>query len=430
MTATTADRRHLDFAAQDGFWVLDTAGHILQANQAYCQMIGYSETELLGMRTYDVDVGGAAAGVAEHMGVLMRDGPVRYESQHRHKDGSLINVEVSAFCLRTSSSLVFGLIRDMTEHHKTQALATMQALSIAALSDAMYWTTSDGRIHDVNAAACHALGCSKVTLKGRRVVDFNPQWTAEVWAQYFAELKARGSLRFEYDQPQRNGHVVPVEVITNYVRCGDAELTVSTARELTERRAAERALAESERRYRLMFNLMSEGFCVVEMMFDQQNRPVDYCFLDVNPAFEAQTGLHNVVGRRMRELVPDHEAYWFELFGTVATTGSPIRFENEARALQRWYEVSAFRVGGSDSRNVGIIFEDVSERVRRQTAVAKQLDELIRWQSVMLDREDRIQQLKLEANQLSCRLGEQPRYASAAPFTGAADGGAGARASS
>ena len=96
---------------------------------------------------------------------------------------------------------------------------------------------------------------------------------------------------------------------------------------------------DSEARYRQLFDTLIEGFCTIEMIFDASGKPVDYRFLEINPAFEKQTGLRNAQGKRMRELAPNHEAHWFEIYGNIALTGEPLRFENEAKALGRHYEV-------------------------------------------------------------------------------------------
>src|SRR6185295_3143438 len=105
-----------------------------------------------------------------------------------------------------------------------------------------------------------------------------------------------------------------------------------------------------------------EGFCTIEVIFDAQGKPVDYRFLEINPAFERQTGMVNAQGKLMRELAPNHEQHWFDIYGRVAVTGDSARFENEARALGRIFEVCAYRVGGSESRKVAILFNDITDR--------------------------------------------------------------------
>jgi PAS domain S-box-containing protein len=114
--------------------------------------------------------------------------------------------------------------------------------------------------------------------------------------------------------------------------------------------------------YRALFEFIDQGFCTVEVLFDRQGRAFDYRFLDVNRAFEQQTGLENAVGRTMRDLAPGHEPHWFQVYGQVALTGIPARFEQRAEALGRWYDVYAFRVGEPEARQVAILFSDITAR--------------------------------------------------------------------
>lgn len=132
--------------------------------------------------------------------------------------------------------------------------------------------------------------------------------------------------------------------------------------DLTDRRRAELALRDSETRYRSLFDTIDEGFCIIEMIFDPAGRPIDYLFLEVNPAFSRHTGLVGAVGRRMKFIAPDHEQHWFDIYGRVALTGEPIRFEEAAEALDRYYEVYAFRVGEPESHRVAVLFNDISTR--------------------------------------------------------------------
>src|SRR5690606_12254122 len=99
------------------------------------------------------------------------------------------------------------------------------------------------------------------------------------------------------------------------------------------------AIRVSEEKYRGILASMDDGFCILQMLFDDVGRPVDYLFLETNPVFEKQTGLLDVVGKRVSALVPDLDRSWFELYGKVAVTGEAIRFENHAPAMGRWFEV-------------------------------------------------------------------------------------------
>ena len=147
---------------------------------------------------------------------------------------------------------------------------------------------------------------------------------------------------------------------------------VGMATDVDERRRAEAALRASEERYRTLFASIDEGFCVVEVLFDADGRPVDYRFLEANPAFERHTGLRGAVGRTARELVPGLEEHWFATYGRVAATGEPLRFVDEARPMGgRSFDVYAFRLGAPERRQVAILFTDVTERRRAEADQAR-----------------------------------------------------------
>nr|WP_304412459.1 ATP-binding protein [Methanobacterium sp. SMA-27] len=122
-----------------------------------------------------------------------------------------------------------------------------------------------------------------------------------------------------------------------------------------------KSLRESEEHYLTLFNSIDEGFCTIEVIFDSDNNPIDYQFLEINPAFTKQTGLEDAGGKLMRDLAPDHEEHWFEIYGKIALTGKPMRFVNPAKELNRWYDVYAFKIGSPESRQVAILFKDITK---------------------------------------------------------------------
>ena len=140
----------------------------------------------------------------------------------------------------------------------------------------------------------------------------------------------------------------------------------------TRQLEAEQQLRASEERYRTVFNSIDEGLCVIDMLFDADGAPCDFRFIETNPAFIKHTGLVDAVGKTMRDLVPGHEQHWFDIYGQVATTGEPVRFENEAKGLSRWYDVYATRLGGPLTHRLAVLFTDVTER-RRSDAALRQM---------------------------------------------------------
>lgn len=129
-----------------------------------------------------------------------------------------------------------------------------------------------------------------------------------------------------------------------------------------EQARAEADVHESEARYRSLLDSIDQGFCLFEMLYDPTGAPIDYRFLQVNRTFERHTGLHDAVGKTARELVPSLESHWVKIYGQVAATGEPLRFEQDSAAMGRWFEVEAVRVGAAERHQVALIFTDITAR--------------------------------------------------------------------
>lgn len=157
---------------------------------------------------------------------------------------------------------------------------------------------------------------------------------------------------------------------------------VGAMQDVTERRRAVERLRDSEQRFRSLFESMDEGYCVVEPVYDGTGAAVDYRYLMANPALEAQTGLRGVVGKTAREVMPAHEAHWIAAYARVAETGEPFRHTDRVADLNRWYDVSAFRIGPPGSRQVGVLFNDISAR-KRAEVLLREKDERLK---LLIDR--------------------------------------------
>lgn len=142
---------------------------------------------------------------------------------------------------------------------------------------------------------------------------------------------------------------------------GKAIRVIGAMLDLTQIRSAANALRQSEERFRTILETIEAAFAILEVKFDDQNKPVDYRFIEVNPAFEQQVGV-DLLGKWVTEYAPDLEPFWFEIYGRVASTGEPASFENYAKAFARWFDVRAVRVGDPADRQIAIIFNDVTER--------------------------------------------------------------------
>jgi signal transduction histidine kinase/CheY-like chemotaxis protein len=145
---------------------------------------------------------------------------------------------------------------------------------------------------------------------------------------------------------------------------GDITEWLGMSSDITERKQSAQELQQREEKYRTLFESIDEGFCIIEVLFSDSGRPVDFVYKEVNPAFERQSGLRNVVGRRTREFIPNLEEYWLEIYGNVALTGESVRLKNPGQSIDRYYDVYAFRVGEPEQHRVAVLFNDVTERER------------------------------------------------------------------
>ncbi|MCF3649202.1 PAS domain-containing protein [Synoicihabitans lomoniglobus] len=282
---------------------------------------------------------------------------------------------------------LFGTSQDVTRREETQrALATsrrqMEA-ALASMTDALFITDTQGRLIEFNDAFLtfhrfkHESECGLTLADYPEIFDvFMADGTpapAKMWVVARA-LRGETVTSAEYGVRRKDtGESWVGSYSFAPMRNEDGAIigSVVVARDITEQRRMETQLVESERRYHTLFDEMDEGFCVIDVIFDEHDHPVDFRFLVTNPAFEVQTGLKNVEGETMRKLAPDLEEYWFETYGRVALTGESAQLVNWAEELSRWYDVYAFRFGPTEQRQVAVLFKDVTERKLAEQRIYK-----------------------------------------------------------
>ncbi|HQO22897.1 MAG TPA: PAS domain S-box protein, partial [Spirochaetota bacterium] len=167
----------------------------------------------------------------------------------------------------------------------------------------------------------------------------------------------------------KNGSLMWVEFLANslFDENGNFIGLAGVTRDITER-------IKAEQNYKTLFNEMLDGFALHEIICDSTGIPVNYRFLNINPAFERMTGLKakDVVGRTVLDIMPDTEQYWIDTYGKVAVMGEPVFFENYAAAIGKYFKVTAFRPAAGQ---FVCIFSDITDRKRAEEEAEKQLAE-------------------------------------------------------
>jgi len=242
---------------------------------------------------------------------------------------------------------------------------------ISLMKDGVVVLDPSGRIIDMNTSAQNMMEMRESAVIGKSAKEVFARWSEDL-QNFFDEEEAQTEIRIKTTPPQYFD--LSLEPVCD--RNGKVTNRLVILHDVTKRNSVEIALLKSEERYRNLFSMMKEGFSIIEIVFDLAGKPIDYRFLEVNGAFEDQTGLFNVQGKLMRELVPDHEDFWFQKYGKIAMSGTPARFVHYARALGRWYDVYAYRVGVPEHRQVAVVFNDISARKHNEEVLVRKEAEL------------------------------------------------------
>ncbi|PSB30260.1 response regulator [Stenomitos frigidus] len=264
-----------------------------------------------------------------------------------------------------------GIDLDITDRKRSaEALQESEARfrQLAEKIDAVFWLREEpeGRVSYVSPAYERLWGWHPQELYENQYnwVDHLHPDDRDASSQAFQAKAAAGQFDEEYRIVLADGSIRWVHDRCFPLRDETGKLYrfVGIAEDITDRRQAQELLRLSEERYRTLFESMEDGFCVIEMLFDATNTPIDYRFLETNLAFAQQTGLEQAVGKTARQLIPGLEDHWYETYGRVALTGEPVRFENGAEVMNRWFDVYAFPIEQSESRKIALLFKDISER--------------------------------------------------------------------
>ena len=267
-------------------------------------------------------------------------------------------------------------------------------VTLTSIGDAVMTTDASGRITFLNPIAQALTGWQADAAVGQpiqsvfRIINEQSREPGEDIVQRVLQEGSVVTLANNTAIITREGQIIPIEDSAAPIKDNEGNISgvVLVFHDVTGKRRAQEALRESEKRYRNLFEAMNEGFALHEIICDDGGRPCDYRFLEVNPAFERQTGLKAVdlVGHTLYEVLPQSESLWVERYGSVALTGQPARFDHWSEALGRHYEVSAFQ---ANRGRFGVLFLDVTDRKKAEKFLRlanEQLEEKVQERTAAL----------------------------------------------
>jgi len=248
--------------ANEGYWLVDKQGRFLDVNEGYCRLIGYRPDEILKMRISDLEVSDAPDDARRRMQNVIRLGYDKFEARHRHKDGRLIDVEVSVSYVSVGHFVSF--VRDITERKKIQRDLEVTHTALDKGKVPLYWVNPQGQLMDVNDGACQSLGYSREELIGKFVWDLDPNYPPESRPQAWEKLKKSGVRIFEAHHRRKDGTIFPVEVTSNYVSFDNKEFSFLFAQDTTEKK-------ERERQTRFLTQIYTALFHTNQALWESRN---------------------------------------------------------------------------------------------------------------------------------------------------------------
>ena len=227
--------RNIVDTTQDGFWSCDIQGRYMDVNEVYCRLSGYTRDELLSMRISDLDAIETPVETENHIRQLIQSGSARFESRHRHKDGSLWDVEVNATYHDVDEGKIYAFIRDITDRKQAERTLQITQFSFDHSAEPIFWADASGRIVNVNEAACVKLGYTRDELLQMSISDVDGVQDQDSYVRFVYELAEKKTATFETTHLTKAGAQIDVEVTVNYLEFDDAILLCGFARDITER---------------------------------------------------------------------------------------------------------------------------------------------------------------------------------------------------
>jgi PAS domain S-box-containing protein len=365
----------------DGFLLVDLSGHILEVNNSYCQLTGYNRNELVSMHISAVDAIDAAEAVTKRSEQVFQNGSMRFETKHRRKDGTLLNVEVSSNYTASHGGSFFSFIRDITERkaaeeagrrynlllNKTGEMARIGGWEIDLATMQLFWSEQTYQIHDLPPGAT-------VSLEG--AINFYPPDARPTIQEAVKSLVEHGQ-PFTLELP-----LITATGRQRWVRAqGEADYhdgrvskIFGTFQDITEQKIAEDALRESEDKYRQLVDNL-ENAVVYQITGDLEGgRRFTYVSRAVERLNEITVEeLLADAGVIYRQILPDYHPMLKEREEQAIKNLSPLRAEVQSRLPSgrvRWFEYTTAPRRRRDGQLVWDgIQVDITERKHAEEAL-------------------------------------------------------------
>ncbi len=348
---------------EDMIFISDYQGKLKYTNRIVSEKLGYSFDELKDMTIIDLHENNDGPSLNEIMTYLIDGNGVNCPLPVKRKDGDLIGVETRTWLGKwNGEECLFGISKDISKQQE----ALMNFNKIFESNPALMALSSypERRFIDVNNSFCKTLGYNKEDVLGKTTQELNLTMEMGKLDRASSKLLAEGNFtNLQLKVSKRDGRIIEGLFSGELIETNGKKFFLTVMTDITNMKKLDRKLRVSERKYRLLFENMTTGFALHEMIYDEDGKAIDYRFLDINPAFEEYTGAkaEQLIGRTVKEVFPQTEDYWIDTYGKVAKTGESINYEQYSQEFGKYFEVKAF---SPEPNKFAVIFSDTTARVK------------------------------------------------------------------
>jgi PAS domain S-box-containing protein len=277
----------------DAIFIYNTATYkFFFVNKQASLSLGYTKEEMYCLTVWDIDPN-ITDTVSENIKQLLTSQTaISFESKHKRKDGSVFPVRISSVKFDyDEDQYVVNHVRDITGEKKYKENLNIFAYALNNASDAFFIR----KLHEisfiyVNDKACRHLNYEKDELLNLTIFDIAPFFTSDQLSEIEKKIVSSDRFVIESVCKRKNGSKFPVECTLSYFQYDDVCYVFTILRDITEQKQTEKALRDSEQRYREIFNYSHDGIFLLEVTDDMRFRNIIF-----NPALEKSTGLKNAV---------------------------------------------------------------------------------------------------------------------------------------
>jgi PAS domain S-box-containing protein len=362
---------HLTF----GGVIIHDRREIVECNNHVCNVLGYSRDEIIGSNILKL-VAPECIDIVKSK--IVEKDQKGYQIFCIKSNGERIPVRIEGREIRyKGESVRLVEVRDLSEQFRDSYKTIRNEVKYRELINniksgvAVYKPIDGGKdfiFTEYNLAAEKIVGIARKDIIGKSILEIRPDAEKRGLLSIFRDVMINSKvISLDPQLYEGDGKQLWVENFIYLIPTGEV---VSVFDDVTKQTEYEHSLIESEMKYRELFNNMHEGWAFHEIVTDDDGRPIDYIFLDINIAFENITGFKrgDIVGRRVKEILPNTEDIWIERYGKVALEGGSDHFEHFSKGLDKHFLAKVY---SSERGKFAVVFEDITKRKRAEHAIVQ-----------------------------------------------------------